>query len=132
MKIIKIAALIIATLMPVTAGAASSVFEANDRLSTVLELNKKEFVEARGILKRSWMWDEAAPRFVVTVGLVTYDVKLDDGRGTTKLAFLCKQQELFGNSNEGCSISFDGVYHVEQSGNSIEIDLTIWNVTFLD
>lgn len=116
----------------ITLGVPAFGFEANDRLNAVLELDKKEFTEAQGYLKRSWMWDESDPSFVVTVGLVTYDVELDDGRGTTKRAMQCPQQELFGNPNEGCSISFDGVYHTELSNNNVEVELTIWSVEFME
>ncbi|GGE41360.1 hypothetical protein [Actibacterium pelagium] len=116
----------------ITLSAPVFGFEANDRLAAVMELDNKEFTEVQGHLKRSWMWDESDPSFVVTVGLVTYDVELDDGRGTTKRAMQCPQQEIFGNPNEGCSISFDGIYHTEISNNIVEVDLTIWNVEFID
>jgi len=121
-----------AAIVGIILGVPAFGFEANDRLNAVMDLDYKEFTEAQGYLKRSWMWDESNPRFVVTVGLVTYDVELDDGRGTTKRAMQCPQQEIFGNPNEGCSISFDGIYHTKISNNNVEVDLTIWNLEFIE
>jgi hypothetical protein len=107
-------------------------FDAGEKLKTVAALDGSEFEGASGFLKRSWMWDESDPSFVVSVDSITYNVNLDDGRRVSKRALECPQQELFGDANTGCSITFSGQYHIElsESAGSVSVSLTIWNVDF--
>jgi hypothetical protein len=101
-------------------------------LDQVTSLNNSEITDQSGFLFQSWLqMDEDNLRFVIYLDGRKYDAILDDGRGTSQRAALCKKENVFDEDpRTGCPLSFDAEYLVEDNGGTIEISLKIWNVAF--
>jgi|TARA_R110000868_G_scaffold60057_1_gene184108 hypothetical protein len=113
---------------PISADPIKPLFE------KLLELDKSGFEGFSGYLFKSWLqFDEENPTFSLYINGIKYDVILDDGRGTSKTANDCPEENIFDEDpTTGCAINFDGEYHIERTGSSVEVKTKIWNVGFLE
>ena len=58
---------------------------------------------------------------------------MDDGRGTSKKAMNCPEENFFDEDpRTGCAITFGGMYNIERSGSKVEVTTKIWDVEFID
>ena len=100
----------------------------------LLELNKYEFEDYSGYLFKSWLqFDQDNPTYTLYINNIKYTTKLDDGRGTSKKAMNCPEENFFDEDpRTGCAITFGGMYNIERSGSKVEVTTKIWDVEFID
>jgi hypothetical protein len=112
--------------------STASADPAGELLEKLASLDKVQFQKYDGYLFQSWLqFDENDLSYVVYIGNRKYNVKLDDGRGTSERAKDCRKENLFDeNPVTGCAISFDGQYTVDDKSGSVEVSTIIWNVNF--
>ena len=140
MKLALTALTVAATMFASSASAADpdDLQKLNDPIKPLfeklLDLDQSEFEGFSGYLFKGWLqFDEDNPTYSLYINGFKYGVKLDDGRGTSRKANECPEENIFDEDpRTGCAINFDGEYKVERSGSSIEVKTKIWNVEFVE